>query len=83
MLKPAKHFKWQLQPRETDIYHCDKAETQDRQPEMKGLPRRGMKAPLQVRYWGAILMEILKKEDKTRVLSEPMGQGLHPSHPAW
>lgn len=82
MLKPAKYFKWQLQHKETGIYHCDKAETQDREPEMKGLLRRGIEALLQVGYWGAILMEILKKEDKTRVLSEPAGQGLHPSHPA-
>lgn len=82
MLKPAKYFKCQLQPKETGIYHCDKAETQDREPEMKGLLRRGIEALLQVGYWGAIIMEILKKEDKTRVLSEPAGQGLHPSHPA-
>lgn len=81
MLKPAKYCKQQLKSEETAIYHCDKAETQDTEPEKQGLQRRGIEVLLQVGYWGAIFMQILKKEDKTRVLSEPAGQGLHPSRP--
>lgn len=60
----------------------EKVETQDRQAESPGSPRKGAEALFHMWYPDAIFMEVLEEADTTRVLYQRTGTSCIPHTPS-